>query len=135
MLHVLGVDEYLERPPSSVLHDVVECDVERVLALRPADLVGLARQCLRPAERLRHIDDTAGLKDIAKWNFRRLGRGSRQRRRKRQFGLLSGGVALDWRGLPLSGLEHRSDDLVRTISRASFATQRVGLQIDVLEAI
>src|SRR3546814_4050997 len=38
------IDEHLERPPPAVLDDVVECDVDGVIALRPLDLIGTAWQ-------------------------------------------------------------------------------------------
>ena len=44
MLHVLGVDEDLERPATAILHHVVDGDVDRVVAARPFDLVGATRQ-------------------------------------------------------------------------------------------
>src|ERR1700722_4844447 len=48
MLHVLRVDEYLERPASPVLHHVVDRDLHRVVGFRPIDLVGLAGERLGP---------------------------------------------------------------------------------------
>src|SRR3546814_19001818 len=38
------IDEHLERPPPAALDDVVECDVDGVIALGPLDLIGTAWQ-------------------------------------------------------------------------------------------
>ncbi len=59
MLDVLGIDENLERPAAPVLNDVVQGDVDGVIALRPFQLVGLAGQDTGPVQRLGDIDDTA----------------------------------------------------------------------------
>ena len=63
MLHVLGVDENLERADAAaVVHQIVDGDVERVVAFRPAHLVGFARYLARTVERLEHVmHDAAGL--------------------------------------------------------------------------
>src|SRR5438477_377144 len=80
MLHVLRVDEDLERAAAAILNDVVQRDVERVLAVGPAYLVGLPGQGLRPRQRLRHVNDPARLVGI--------GRAPRRRRRRQwQFAL------------------------------------------------
>ncbi len=47
VLQVLRVDEDLERAPYSVCLDIVDGDVEGVLAIRPAQLVGGAGDLLR----------------------------------------------------------------------------------------
>jgi len=46
MLQVLRVDEDLERSPFAVCLDIVDGDVEGVLAIRPAQLVGGAGELL-----------------------------------------------------------------------------------------
>src|SRR6266851_6453683 len=48
VFHVLRIDEDLERADAIVLQDVVDGDVEGVLVLGPADLVGPPRQLLGP---------------------------------------------------------------------------------------
>ncbi len=53
MLHVLGVDEHLERTPLSVLLDIVDRDVDRVRAFRPFELVGRAVKLV--GARLQHL--------------------------------------------------------------------------------
>src|SRR5579872_644362 len=58
VLHVLGIDEDLERPTAAVLDDVVDRDVDRMVTTRPFDLVGLARQIVRPVKRLGNVNDT-----------------------------------------------------------------------------
>ena len=59
MFHVLRIDEHLERAAAAILDDVVDGDVDRVIGIRPGDLIRLARQFPGPVERLRHIDHTA----------------------------------------------------------------------------
>src|ERR1041384_1192080 len=51
VLHVLRVDEDLEGATPAVLDDVVQRDVEGVLAVGPADLVGLAGERLGARQR------------------------------------------------------------------------------------
>ena len=74
MLHVLRVDEDLERPPAPVLLDVVDGDVEGVVEIGPAHLVGVAGQLAGTVERLGHVDDVAA--------FGALGRPRRERQRR-----------------------------------------------------
>jgi hypothetical protein len=62
VVHVLRVDEYLERAAlfvrrAGVEHDVVEGDVQRMLEQRRLDLVGGADQGVRPLHALVHLDD------------------------------------------------------------------------------
>src|SRR5262249_42497906 len=127
VLHVLRVDEHLKRTPPTVLYDVVQGDVERVLAVGPADLVGLAGQRLRAAQGLRHVDHTTGLEDVG-GSWRRGWWGYR----KGQFGLAR--RELDARRL-ISGRKHRSRHFVRPVGCAALAAERISLPIDVLEAV
>jgi len=57
VLHVLRVDEDFERPPPSAFDDVVDGDVEGVLGVGPAQLVGEARQDRVALQRLGQADD------------------------------------------------------------------------------
>src|SRR6056297_2958239 len=59
MLHVLGVDEDLEGPTVAMQDDIVDRDVERVVAVGPLELVGMPLQRLRAVQRLGHVDDVA----------------------------------------------------------------------------
>ena len=88
-----------------------------MVAFRPLDLVGLARQFLGPVQGLGHVDD-AGL-------IRRLGAGGRLI--ERQFGLR--------RLVPVLDLEHGAGDLVRPIGGAPLAAGVIGAVVDVLEVI
>jgi len=56
MLHVLGIDEHLERAPMPSRDDVVDRDVKRMLRAGPFDLVGLSFQRRRAVERFRKIN-------------------------------------------------------------------------------
>ena len=53
VLQVLRVDEDLERSPFAVCLDIVDGDVEGVLAIRPAQLVGGAGELLRADKEVR----------------------------------------------------------------------------------
>jgi hypothetical protein len=62
VVHVLRVDEDLERAAHFVFgalvqHDVVDRDVQRVLEQRRLDLVGRADQRVRTLDLLVHLDD------------------------------------------------------------------------------
>jgi len=62
VVHVLGVNEYLERAAvflrgAFVHDDVVDGDVERVFGHRGLDLVGVADQFFRAAQRLAQLQD------------------------------------------------------------------------------
>src|SRR6516164_996411 len=98
-----------------------------MLTVGPADLVGLPGKRLWPAQRLRHVHDTAGLKDVD-WSWRC----SRSRWRQRQFGLVL--CELSPRHF-VPGREHGSGHLVRAVGRAALAAKGVGLKIDVFEAV
>ena len=120
MLHVLGVDENLEGPAAAILDHIIHGDVERVLAFRPVDLVGLARQFLRPVQRLRHIDDGAGLELVGRPCLRLV---------ERQLRLL--------RALHIVRLhlQHGACDLVRPVGGAALAAHVIGHLVDILELL
>ena len=123
VLDIFRVDENLERPhPALIVDDVVERDIQRMIAVRPAHLVGLARQFARPVERPRHVDDGTGIPLV-------LGQGLLGRRVERQFGFLGFFLFL------LADFEHGAGNVVRTVRGAALAAQLVGLRIDVLEVI
>ena len=65
MLHILGIDEHFERHPAAVADDIVDGDVDGMIAVGPANLVGLAGQRLRALQGLRHVDDAAGFECVA----------------------------------------------------------------------
>ena len=129
MLHVLRVDEDLERAAAAILDDVVQGDVEGVLAVRPADLVGLAGKRLGARQRLRHVNDPARLVGI--------GRAPRRRRRRQwQFALARRRLAERRLGWTLrTRFQNGAGDLVRPVGRAALAAERIGLGVDIFEAL
>ena len=62
---VLGVDENLKWPdPALVVEDVVEGDVNGVVAFRPAHLIGLPFQVFGPVQRLEQPRYRAGIAQV-----------------------------------------------------------------------
>ena len=59
MFHVLGVDKNFEGPAASTLENVIHRNINRVIALRPLELVGEAGQHRVAFQRLFHVDDFA----------------------------------------------------------------------------
>src|SRR5690606_36551923 len=111
-----------KRPPPPVLNDVIAGDIDGVIALGPAQLVGLARQRSGPVERLGHIDNAAGLEII---------RGLVIWLAERQKRLLG--------GLFLFRLfvhfKNSAGHLVGAIGGATLAALLISLQINILEIL
>ncbi len=109
MLHVLGIDEDFERTASAVLQDVVDGDVDGMIAIGPGDLVSPPFERLGALERLRHIDHRAGIADavdiIPHFDARRFCR------------------------------QDASGDRVRAIGGAALAAEVISLSVDVFESV
>ena len=111
MLQILGVDENLERPAPPVLNQIVDGDIDRVIAVRPFQLVGIARQHLIAFERLRHIDHVG----LARPAIGALESGKRRIRAVFRHG------RVDQRGLWLRGGQHAPGDGIRPVGGAALA--------------
>ena len=109
MLHVLGIDEDFEGPPASVLQDVVDGDVDRMVRFRPFDLVGEAGKDFVALQRLPHAHHAV------------FGHGGRCR-----FGL---------RCRFLVHGENGAAHIARAIGGAALEALLIGVRIDALEGL
>ena len=124
VLGILGIDEHLERTGAAlVVDDVVQGDVDGMVAFRPAQLVGLAIQVLGPVQRFEQPGHRPGVAQV-------LGHDGGHRFFQRQFRFRRavGGV-------PVLELQHRAGDVVGPVRGATLAAQVEGLGVDVLEAV
>src|SRR6056297_3213084 len=111
MLHVLGVDEHLERPAMPADDDVVDRQVDRVFAVGPFQLVGRAFQFRGSVQRFGHIDDLAAILGHLR-------------------PCLAGGLVLG-----LRDTQHAAGHIIGPVGGAALAAGFIGLKVNILERL
>ena len=110
VLHVFGVDEDLERTAVACDHNVIDGDIDRMLAIRPFDLVGVTFEGGRTVQRLGHVDD---------FRIGRSGLWCLRRRLVRRF----------------RHRQNRTRHIVRTVGGAALTACLVSFHVDFFERV